>query len=460
MKDPKTNRIYSFFIFLALLFWNPLTFYLLYADTPAYPVKIVKGFYWLVFLGGIVTILLINRGKISERKRKIVLSLAFIGFLFGMVGVINNKFLNKPKKQGLIFEPNIQVRHKTVEFDYTTITDANGLRNKPFDLNKGNKFRILCVGDSWTFGWGVNMEDSYAARLEEYLRSKGYQNVEVINCGQPGTFTPEYATHIEKLVPVLKPDLVLVGVLQIDDLAQIYENSPGVAPQKKKMPLMEAIRFSANVYFRSSFDNILAKLAKSSGKTIEIKSNWEESANDMIDKFSYMQQVSFHSLEDTVQKLFRTGNLNPALMEYYINFPDRVAIFNNPGHPATKFALSRMQEDLAYIHKTFDKSVFVNMPLNIFVNHKVIRTPNDVLDPYFAANNKIDSMYHSVASKNNMPYIELTQHFLGLDKEGYFFLFDGHPTPKGYGAIARYVGDQLIAQGLLNGAPPALADQK
>jgi lysophospholipase L1-like esterase len=460
MKDPKTNRIYSFFIFLALLFWNPLTFYLLYADTPAYPVKIIKGFYWLVFLGGIVTILLINRGKISERKRKIVWSLAFIGFLFSIVAVFN-AFSGKPKKQGLIFEPNTQVRHKTVEFDYTTITDANGLRNKPFDLNKGNKFRILCVGDSWTFGWGVNMEDSYAARLEEYLRSKGYQNVEVINCGQPGTYTAEYATHVEKLVPVLKPDLVLVGVLQIDDLAQIYENSPDVIKKKEKTSLMESLRFSANAYFRSSFDNILANYAKNSGKTIDIKSNWEESANEMINKFSHMQQVSFHSLEDTVQKLFLTGNLNPSLMEYYINFPDRVSIFNNPNHAATKFALSRMEEDLAHMHKSFDKTVFVNMPQNMFTGHKVVRTPNDVLDPYFASNNKIDSMYHAVADKNKMPYIELTQHFLGLDRTGgYFFLFDGHPTPKGYEAIARYVGDQLIAQGLLNGAPPALADQK
>jgi len=78
-----------------------------------------------------------------------------------------------------------------------------------------------------------------------------------------------------------------------------------------------------------------------------------------------------------------------------------------------------------------------------------------VMDPYFASHNHIDSMYHSLAGKAGMPYIELTKHFLGLDKDGYFFLYDGHPTPKGYDAIAGYVGSQLIAQKLVGVAPQA-----
>ncbi len=51
--------------------------------------------------------------------------------------------------------------------------------------------------------------------------------------------------------------------------------------------------------------------------------------------------------------------------------------------------------------------------------------PSDILNNYFEENNKIDSMYRSVASLNGVPYIELTKHFISLsDKENYFFLFD------------------------------------
>jgi hypothetical protein len=34
-----------------------------------------------------------------------------------------------------------------------------------------------------------------------------------------------YKRNMKKAVPLLKPDLVLVGVLQLDDLAQPYENN-------------------------------------------------------------------------------------------------------------------------------------------------------------------------------------------------------------------------------------------
>ena len=95
--------------------------------------------------------------------------------------------------------------------------------------------------------------------------------------------------------------------------------------------------------------------------------------------------------------------------------------------------------------------IFVNLPFNEFNGQKVIRTPlDDIMAPYFEKNNKIDSIYNSVASVNKIPYIELTKHFDSLqNKTGYYFLYDGHPTPNGQEEIADYIGNQLIRQNLL-----------
>jgi hypothetical protein len=88
---------------------------------------------------------------------------------------------------------------------------------------------------------------------------------------------------------------------------------------------------------------------------------------------------------------------------------------------------------------------FVNMPMSSFTGHQVIRTPADILDPYFVANNKIDSIYRSLASGNNIAYIEMTQQFISLpDKTGYFYRFDGHPNAHGYKEIGRLVGVELL----------------
>jgi len=70
-----------------------------------------------------------------------------------------------------------------------------------------------------------------------------------------------------------------------------------------------------------------------------------------------------------------------------------------------------------------------------------------VLNPYFEKNNNIDPIYRSVAYANDLPYIELTDHFIGLqNKSNYLFKYDGHPNENGYKEIANYIGKQLIEE--------------
>ena len=58
--------------------------------------------------------------------------------------------------------------------------DRNRLQRKPEGV-----YRILVLGDSMTFGWGVSAEDTYPARLERTLneQGRGSPKFEVVNCG-------------------------------------------------------------------------------------------------------------------------------------------------------------------------------------------------------------------------------------------------------------------------------------
>jgi len=85
---------------------------------------------------------------------------------------------------------------------FSITTNGMGLRNPPIGVKNG--FRILCVGESVTFGWGVAREDSYPAQLAKLL------NVEVINAGVPSARI-EYSTHwIQNKAEQLQPDLILL----------------------------------------------------------------------------------------------------------------------------------------------------------------------------------------------------------------------------------------------------------
>ena len=463
------NNIYSFFIGLALLFWNPFSYFLIYGDTQFLYVREHNILYWIysiLFLSGITLIYLIKKNKFNETIKNIIFTIAFVGILFSSLVVVD-RFIGLASKNevepdqtqpGLIFQPKSKARYQTLEFDFVANINSLGLRDREIPIEKADKYRILCFGDSHTFGWGVNVENSWPKKLEQYLLANGYENIEVINCGRGGEYTSTYKKYLGKAVPLLKPDLVLVGALQLDDLAQLFENN-FITNQPHKnfdglVNFIKKLKIVFAKYLKYSFKNILSLRSNRKDKTVEIKSNWETSANSMIKNFSHLQKVRFYTLDEKVQSLFKSGNLNASLLNYYIHYPDRTIIFNNPNHSATEFSTKEMNKDFREMKYLCDNHnanlIFVNLATNYFTGHTVIRTPTDFLNSYFEKNNNIDAIYRSIANANNLPYIELTKHFIGLkNKSAYFFRYDGHPNEKGYEEIARYVGKQLIQQGLL-----------
>ncbi|MBI5836756.1 MAG: hypothetical protein HZB25_05905 [Candidatus Eisenbacteria bacterium] len=70
-------------------------------------------------------------------------------------------------------------------------TSAWGLRGPEVNPADLAPLRILVLGDSYAFGWGVSDEDAFPRRLESLLRARAPgRPVEVINAGVPG-----YAFH-------------------------------------------------------------------------------------------------------------------------------------------------------------------------------------------------------------------------------------------------------------------------
>lgn len=94
-----------------------------------------------------------------------------------------------------------------------TVTNQLGLREKTINpVKKPGTLRILCLGASPTFGWGVAEEYRYSNVLEQLLRHSPLAggNVEVINAGIIGYSSYQGAGLLKKLLPVLKPDIVTI----------------------------------------------------------------------------------------------------------------------------------------------------------------------------------------------------------------------------------------------------------
>ena len=112
------------------------------------------------------------------------------------------------------------------EFRVPVRINEAGFRGGPLPGAKPpGVYRIVALGDSFTFGYGVRERQAYPARLARRLnaRTGGRPRVEVVNLGVPGAGPLDYLWHLEHTGLALHPDLVVVGLFanDVNDLYQL-----------------------------------------------------------------------------------------------------------------------------------------------------------------------------------------------------------------------------------------------
>ena len=107
--------------------------------------------------------------------------------------------------------------------------NSEGLRDREFSLDKPpDAYRIMMLGDSTTFGWGVKQDDTAAKFLERKLNADlptGYNRVEVMNTGVGNYDTVQEVTYYETIGWEYHPDLVVLV---------FFINDPEPVPIEKK----------------------------------------------------------------------------------------------------------------------------------------------------------------------------------------------------------------------------------
>lgn len=91
------------------------------------------------------------------------------------------------------------------------LANRQGYRNRDVDPKRPGTFRILAVGDSFTEGAGVEMDEAWPQVAERLLSRRAPRPVEVVNTGVGGWDPFQYAQFFESRGLGLDPDLVVVG---------------------------------------------------------------------------------------------------------------------------------------------------------------------------------------------------------------------------------------------------------
>ena len=127
--------------------------------------------------------------------------------------------------------------------------NADGFRGDEFDVQSNNK-RVLFIGDSYTFGWGVDQQEVLPYQLEQLLAGPPYaMNVDIYNLGVPGYNTVQEFHLLNQVLDRYSPELVMVGYVMNDaqPQANVHER-PSVRYRYVRSWLLAFIKEQYNYY--------------------------------------------------------------------------------------------------------------------------------------------------------------------------------------------------------------------
>jgi lysophospholipase L1-like esterase len=307
--------------------------------------------------------------------------------------------------------PKLDVDHHTNEFSARYYTNGQGLRvpqpGQEYELGRSNdRYRILLLGPSFAFGWAVNYEDAFAARLERLLGERDFgrgRRVEVVNAGVNSLGIAQGLRWLEAEGVAYQPDLILQFVyasmaVNAKASGEAIVNEDGYLVPKDysfSLWIREQVKKSALVFYGWAI--YASRFAPSDGKV--------------------------------------QGAGRP--MEMHANF--------DPASDALKPSLGLYDELRRVAAKAGAELQLVYFPLSYVVHREDLPRWRHLGVTDVDAAIAFDADYCSYLAKTGLPCLDITPSLIEAAQGGerLYYWLDVHWTPKGNEAAARAVADRL-----------------
>lgn len=206
-------------------------------------------------------------------------------------------------------------------FDVIEYTNSMGLRGqREYGPKPDSTFRLIAIGDSFTYGWGVSFEKTFEQRLERLLNANiSKRRYEVINIGVPGYNTAQELKWLDQVGAQLEPDIIMTGLYIGDDLTQnarlISEGHQQIETQSKQFYKSE----EPDVNFISSLKAVIA---------------------DNSEAYRLLRE-RFHRLREAIQGRQKPSGSNAWWLDQYRKDFD---LNNNAGYLHTQTLLNQLAQ--------------------------------------------------------------------------------------------------------------------
>lgn len=357
-----------------------------------------------------------------------------------------------PDTMELIFPPNAEQSYASSDFEYTAHINALGLRERELPRERGGEFVIAAIGDSYTYGWGVAAEDTWLRRLEDKLNAEGHK-VRTVNCGKPGAGPEEYVKNAEKIIPVIRPDLVIVGVTIGNDISGA---GPALTEQVTASVADQVRRLYPNIVqvFQDAARPAIADLQQQTPpqvSTAEQNRSWTaNTASAFLAKMPPEHRAKFDAFEPAVKNAFLSGNLNPYMVDLAMQNPKFYDLTLNLDDNWIRQCIDRVSGRLSQIAKIAArnnaKMLVIAVPDGPYVNddaHKNIQRVGYEVAAGMVDSTAPEEAVRRAATEADLPFIGVMEGMKARRSDpGIFFELDGHMTAKGH----HLFGDLLVPE--------------
>jgi lysophospholipase L1-like esterase len=157
-----------------------------------------------------------------------------------------------------VFRPGVSSRVSwPPTLAYTAKINSLGLRGPETTLEPGpDAFRVLCLGDSTTFGFYVEEDETLPQQLQRELRAGGASQVEVVNGGCGGWSISDQTDFYLERGHKLKPRLIVLTFCS-NDLSDLKRDRSNYASQKAQLGEEGAGLVKSAIYSTATYELLL-----------------------------------------------------------------------------------------------------------------------------------------------------------------------------------------------------------
>lgn len=352
------------------------------------------------------------------------------------------------------------------------VINSHGFRGEDFVLDGDNK-RVVVYGDSFIESEFSSLENTFVKQLEQRLRDRMGEDIEVINAGVVGYGPDQISLYMEEVQRRFTPDLNIVSIFADNDYGDLIRN--------KIYKLAENGGLTLNAYH---LDNALLKrmaearepdglkgsriwfLLKSLGKKgddpasndflpIRIAKRFYWRLLNLLEEVSPQSQVETSWVSDFLQR-------NKDEFEVFVNHGDNTVrnlfgdrydadIALEPTAQSSLYKANLMKKVLERISDFSNNNgtplllLIIPSPIDVCHNYDYKVDENDY--PHYASE-RLSGQIENIAIDLGVSYINLFHSFRQRDDNDslYFRHGDDHWNDKGQAVAANLVAKKILSE--------------